>query len=154
MREIVQTAVTAVEPLAAEKKLALTVTVPPDLPYAKGDDRRVTQVLLNLMGNAIKFTESGEVRLEVAVLGRDFLVSVADTAPGIAKADQQRIFQEFQQAEDTSTRNKGGTGLGLSIAKRILEMHGGRIWVDSTPGTGSRFRFTLPIRVERQVDLK
>ena len=151
MKEVVQAAITVVESLAAEKKLALRVALPSDLPRAKGDDRRITQVLLNLVGNAIKFTEAGEVRVEAAALGGEFLVSVADTGSGISEADQQKIFQEFQQVEGSDTRKKGGTGLGLSIARRIIELHGGRIWVDSSLGQGSTFRFTLPIRVERQV---
>jgi signal transduction histidine kinase len=150
MKEVVQTIVTTVESLATAKKLAFKVVVPGDLPQAKGDERRITQVLLNLAGNAIKFTEAGEVRVEVSVLGGNFLVSVADTGLGIAVADQQRIFEEFKQAEGSSTWNKGGTGLGLSISKRIIELQGGRIWVESSPGQGSTFRFTLPVRVERQ----
>ena len=154
MREVVQTAVTAVESLAAEKKLALKVGVPADLPRARGDERRITQVLLNLAGNAIKFTEAGEVRVEVTASDGVFLVSVADTGLGIDKADQQKIFEEFQQAEGSSTWKKGGTGLGLSIAKHIIELQGGRIWVESSPGQGSTFRFTLPVRVERQVEAK
>jgi len=76
---------------------------------------------------------------------------VADTGPGIAPADQEKIFQEFQQADTSSTRKKGGTGLGLSIARRIIEMHGGRLWAESIPGAGSTFRFTVPVRVDRQV---
>jgi signal transduction histidine kinase len=79
----------------------------------------------------------------------DFLVAVSDTGPGIAPADQEKIFEEFHQVDSSSTRKKGGTGLGLSIAKRIIEMHGGRIWVESTPGKGSTFWFTLPVRAER-----
>ncbi len=149
-KEVVQTVLTGVESLAAEKKLALKVSVPPDLPPGRGDERRITQVLLNLVGNAIKFTETGEVRVEVAASDSAFRVSVADTGPGIAPADQQKIFEEFQQADSSGTRKKGGTGLGLSIAKRIIELHGGRIWVESSPGKGSTFSFTLPIRVERQ----
>jgi len=74
---------------------------------------------------------------------------VSDTGPGIAPADQELIFEEFQQVDSSITRKKGGTGLGLSIAKRIIEMHGGRIWVESSPGRGSTFWFTLPVRVER-----
>ncbi len=93
-------------------------------------------MLLNLVGNAIKFTEVGEVRMEVTVSDGTFVVSVVDTGPGISAADQARIFEEFQQADSSSTRNKGGTGLGLAIAKRIVEMHGGRIWVESTVGAG------------------
>ena len=150
MREVVQTAVAEVESLAAEKKLALKVTAAADLPRARGDARRITQVLLNLVGNAIKFTEAGEVRVEVTAADGAFLVSVADTGPGIAEADQEKIFEEFQQADGSSTREKGGTGLGLSIARRIIELHGGRIWVESKLGEGSTFRVTLPVHVERQ----
>ena len=151
MEEVMQTVATGVESLAAEKKLALRVIVPPDLPPGRGDERRIAQVLLNLVGNAIKFTEAGEVRVEVTVADGSFVVSVADTGPGISEADQARIFEEFQQADSSSTRKKGGTGLGLAIAKRIVEMHGGRIWVESALGRGSTFRFALPVRVERQV---
>ncbi len=152
MHDVVQTVFTAVESLAAEKRLALKVSVPPDLPPAKGDERRLAQVLLNLVGNAIKFTEEGEVRVQAAVSDGGFVVSVADTGLGIAEADQQKIFEEFQQADGSSTRKKGGTGLGLSIAKRIIELHGGRLWVESKPGAGSTFRFTVPVRVERQAE--
>ncbi|PYO55531.1 MAG: histidine kinase, partial [Candidatus Rokuibacteriota bacterium] len=109
---------------------------------------RITQVLLNLVGNAIKFSEVGEVVVNAVAAEGWFIVSVSDTGPGIATADQEKIFEEFQQADSSSTRKKGGTGLGLSIARRILAMHGGRIWVDSSPGHGSTFRFTLPVRVE------
>jgi len=149
MPEIVHSVVTAVESLATQKHLALTVAVPPDLPHGHGDERRLTQVLLNLVGNALKFTEAGEVRVEVGAADGRFLVSVSDTGPGIALADQAKIFEEFQQADSSSTRKKGGTGLGLAIAKRIIELHGGRIWVESSLGQGSTFRFTLPVRVER-----
>ena len=90
MNEIAQTAVTIAEPLAREKKLALKVSVPADLPRARGDERRITQVLLNLIGNAIKFTDAGEVRLEVTVSDGVFLVSVADTGVGIAEAEQPK----------------------------------------------------------------
>jgi signal transduction histidine kinase len=148
MGELVRTASTIVEALAAEKHLALKVTVPSDLPLGRGDERRLTQVLLNLVGNAIKFTDAGEVKVEVATSDGAFLVSVADTGPGILATDQQLIFEDFRQADSSSTRAKGGTGLGLSIAKRIVELHGGRIWVESSPGKGSTFRFTVPIRVE------
>jgi signal transduction histidine kinase len=148
MKEVVQTVLTAVESLAAEKHLALKVAVAPDLPLGHGDERRIGQVFLNLVGNAIKFTEIGEVRVEVTAATDVFRVAVADTGPGIAREDQEKIFQEFQQVDSSSTRKKGGTGLGLSIAKRIVEMHGGRIWVESSPGKGSIFWFTLPVRVE------
>ncbi|HEU5394951.1 MAG TPA: ATP-binding protein, partial [Candidatus Methylomirabilis sp.] len=149
LAEIVQTVVTAVESLATQKQLALKVTVPPDLPHGYGDERRLTQVLLNLVGNALKFTEAGEVRVEAGAADGTFLVAVTDTGPGIAPGEQARIFEEFHQADSSSTRKKGGTGLGLAIAKRIIELHGGRLWVESRLGQGATFRFTLPVRVAR-----
>ena len=102
------------------------------------------------MGNAIKFTEAGQVQIQVTATDGVFTVAVTDTGPGIAEADQQTIFEEFQQADSSSTRLKGGTGLGLAIVKRIVEMHGGRVWVESSLGKGSTFWFTLPVRVEQQ----
>jgi signal transduction histidine kinase len=150
IEELVQTVFTSIEALAAEKNLKLKMTIPKDLDTAKGDEQRISQVLLNLLGNAIKFTEEGEVKVEVAVSNESFLISVSDTGPGISETDKNRIFEEFSQADGSSTRKKGGTGLGLSIAKKIVEMHGGRIWVESSLGEGSIFRFTLPVRVERQ----
>ena len=150
MAEVVYTVSTAVESLATEKGLALKVELPADLPLGRGDERRLAQVLLNLVGNAIKFTDAGEVQIQVTATDGAFVVAVADTGPGIAEADQPKIFEEFQQADSSSTRPKGGTGLGLTIVKRIVEMHGGRVWVESSLGKGSTFWFTLPVRVEQQ----
>ena len=150
MKEVVHTVFTSVESLAAEKNLELKVSVSPEVAQGKGDQQRISQVFLNLVGNAIKFTEAGEVRIEATASNDNFVVSVSDTGPGLSEADQQMIFEEFHQVDGSSTRKKGGTGLGLSIAKRIVEMHGGRIWVESTEGKGSTFWFTLPVRVERQ----
>jgi signal transduction histidine kinase len=152
MQDVIQTAFTAVEALAVEKNLDLKVIVPKDLTTGKGDEQRIAQVILNLLGNAIKFTEQGEVKVGATISKETFLVSVSDTGPGLSEADQKKIFEEFHQAEDSNTREKGGTGLGLSISKKIVEMHGGRIWVESTLGKGSTFWFTLPIRVERQME--
>lgn len=150
MKEVVHTVFTSVESLAAEKNLELKVSVAPEVAQGKGDHQRISQVFLNLVGNAIKFTEAGEVRVEATASDDTFVISVSDTGPGLSEADQQMIFEEFHQVDGSSTRKKGGTGLGLSIAKRIVEMHGGRIWVESTEGKGSTFWFTLPVRVERQ----
>ncbi len=150
MTEVVHTVLTSVEALAMEKNLDLKAAVPEDLTKGIGDEQRIVQVLLNLLGNAVKFTDEGEVRVEVTVSNETFLLSVSDTGPGLSEADQRMIFEEFHQADGSSTRKKGGTGLGLAIAKRIVEMHGGRLWVKSTLGKGSTFYFTLPVRVERQ----
>ena len=141
---------TAVESLATSKNLALKVELPKDLPPAHGDERRLTQVLLNLVGNAIKFTDTGEVSIKTSTSDGTFTVAVQDTGPGIAEKDQNKIFEEFQQADASITKQKGGTGLGLAIAKRIIEMHGGRLWVESEVGHGSSFSFTVPIKVEEQ----
>ena len=148
---MVHTVVTAVESLANGKKLALTTAIARHLPPGRGDERRLAQVLLNLVGNAIKFTDKGEVAIKATTSNGSFTVAVRDTGPGIAPSDQGKIFEEFQQADSSITRKKGGTGLGLSIAKRIIEMHGGRIWVESDVGKGSTFAFTIPVRVEQQV---
>jgi signal transduction histidine kinase/HAMP domain-containing protein len=150
MKEVIHTVVTAVESLAAEKNLELKVSVSPEVDYGKGDQQRISQVLMNLVGNAIKFTEAGEVEVDATASNDTFVVSVSDTGPGLSEGDQERIFEEFHQVDASSTRTKGGTGLGLAIAKRIVEMHGGRIWVESTSGKGSTFSFTIPVRVEEQ----
>jgi GAF domain-containing protein len=150
LSDVVHGVVSAVEPLADEKRLAFKAEVAPDLPSGRGDGRRPSQVLLNLVGNAIKFTDMGEVAIRASATNGAFTVAVCDTGPGIPMADQAKIFEEFQQADSSITRKKGGTGLGLSIAKRIIEMHGGRLWVESELGKGSTFYFTLPVRVEAQ----
>jgi signal transduction histidine kinase len=152
LQSVTQTVYSAIEPLATDKKLDFKVEVAPNLPQGRGDERRLTQVLLNLVGNAIKFTDSGEVTIKVGLADGAFKVSVRDTGPGISADDQSKLFQEFQQADNSITRKKGGTGLGLAISKRIIEMHGGKIWVESQPGQGSTFSFTVPVRVERQVE--
>jgi signal transduction histidine kinase len=149
--DVVQAVVSAVGSLAAEKQLRLTVDVAPDLPVGQGDERRITQVLLNLVGNAIKFTEAGEVKIRVSISDGAFLVAVADTGPGIRDEDREKIFEEFQQSDSSPTKTKGGTGLGLAIAKRIVEMHGGRIWVESVFGKGSTFFFSIPVFAGEQV---
>jgi signal transduction histidine kinase len=150
-KDLVQGVYVAVEPLAAQKGLSLRTEIQPNMAAARGDDRRLAQVLLNLVGNAIKFTESGEVLIQASQNDGMLSVAVRDTGPGIAAADHGKIFEEFQQADNTSTRKKGGTGLGLAISRRIVEMHGGKIGVESDLGKGSTFTFTVPVRVERQV---
>ena len=150
MKEVVHGVVDAVEPLAVGKGLALKADLPAQLPLGHGDERRIAQVLLNLVGNAIKFTDRGEVAVQASAANGSLTVAVCDSGPGISPDDQARIFDEFQQADNSTTRSKGGTGLGLAIARRIVEMHGGRIWVESAPGKGSRFFFTLPVKAEPQ----
>ena len=148
MKDVVHKVYSAVEPLAAKKNLGFKVDVPPDMPAGHGDEQKLTQVLLNLVGNAIKFTDTGEVTIKVAPANGSFSVAVHDTGPGIDPANQEKLFEEFQQADNSITKAKGGTGLGLAISRRIIEMHGGRLWVDSSPGNGAVFTFTIPTVVE------
>ena len=145
--DMVSTVMSATESLARTKGIALVSAVPPGLPMGKGDARRLTQVLLNLVGNAIKFTDQGSVEIRGAAVGSNFELSVVDTGFGIAPEDQAKIFEEFQQVDNSSTRKKGGTGLGLSISRKIVELHGGRISVESEVGTGSTFKVSIPINV-------
>ena len=144
MKDVVYNVYSAVEPLAAKKNLKFSVEVPPDMPPGQGDERKLTQVLLNLVGNAIKFTDSGEVAIKVAPANGSLSVAVHDTGPGIPKDNQEKMFEEFQQADNSITKAKGGTGLGLAISRRIVELHGGRLWVESSPGRGSVFTFEIP----------
>jgi signal transduction histidine kinase len=145
VQDIAQTVRSMLEPLATDKKLAFKLELAPKLPPGRGDGRRLTQVLINLVGNAIKFTDAGEVAIKAEADSGSFHVSVCDTGPGISATDQAKLFQEFQQADNAITRKKGGTGLGLA-------MHGGKIWVESQPGQGSTFAFTVPVIVERQAE--
>jgi GAF domain-containing protein/anti-sigma regulatory factor (Ser/Thr protein kinase) len=146
IESVVETVRSATESLAQNKKLALKTEIAKPLPIGLGDEQRLTQVLLNLVGNAIKFTDAGEVRITATSVNGQFNVTVTDTGPGIPAEHQARIFDQFHQVDSSNTKAKGGTGLGLAIAKQIVEMHGGRIWVQSTLGKGSTFQMELPIR--------
>src|SRR5262249_57564873 len=132
--------------LAQNKNLLLKTEVAKPLPVGLGDEQRLTQVLLNLVGNAIKFTDAGEVRIAATSVNGRFNVAVTDTGPGIPEEHQARIFEQFHQVDSSNTKAKSGTGLGLAIAKQIVEMHGGRIWVHSTLANASTFHIYLPTR--------
>jgi signal transduction histidine kinase len=148
LESVVETVRSATESLAQNKKLDLKTEVAKSLPIGLGDEQRLTQVLLNLVGNAIKFTDTGEVHVTAKVVDGHFKVSVTDTGPGIPEEHQARIFEQFHQVDSSNTKAKGGTGLGLAIAKEIVEMHGGRIWVESTVGKGSTFQMEIPARAQ------
>ncbi|SPE39085.1 conserved hypothetical protein [Candidatus Sulfopaludibacter sp. SbA3] len=152
LRECVEGAVKTLFATALQKGLHLGCEISPEIPDAvAGDVVRLRQVLLNLVGNAVKFTDAGSVRVGVAVepcrhRGLVVQFSVRDTGIGIPAAAQKVIFEPFRQADGSTTRKYGGTGLGLAISSRLVEMMGGRIWVDSEEGRGSVFHFTLPLR--------
>jgi signal transduction histidine kinase/HAMP domain-containing protein len=136
-----------VRPSAEAKSLSVQSDVPQALPTSWADRGRVRQVLVNLVANAVKFTERGGVTLHATAADGWITVAVTDTGVGISAEAQSFIFDEFRQADSSTTRRYGGTGLGLAISKRLIALHGGRIWVESTLGTGSTFSFTLPVRV-------
>jgi len=145
-------------PSAYSKGIEFAYLIEPDVPaMLRGDPGRLRQVLTNLVGNAIKFTQQGEVSLHVALAGHDdgtacVRFSVRDTGPGITPDAQTRLFQPFSQADSSTTRRYGGTGLGLVISKRLVEMMGGEIGLDSVPGKGSTFWFTVRLRVVASVE--
>ena len=145
--EIVASVRASLRSLAVDKGLTFETDVPDDLPPARGDGGRLTQCLMNLAGNALKFTRSGGVRIGVARHGEELIYRVSDTGIGIPPEELQNVFAEFRQVDATVTRQFGGTGLGLSISKKFVEMHGGRIWVESKVGEGSTFYFSVPLRV-------
>jgi signal transduction histidine kinase len=151
--DVVQSVVSATEGLATTKGLKFSADVAAGLPTGHGDARRLSQVLLNLVGNAVKFTDEGEVAIGAMAENGHFVLTVRDTGPGIAPQDHDKIFGEFQQVDNSNTRKKGGTGLGLAISKRMVEMQGGSIMVESELGHGATFRVTLPIRVEHADEL-
>jgi two-component system sensor histidine kinase VicK len=125
--------------------IALESHIAPDLPPARADRDRINQVLDNLIGNAIKFSpQGGTITLRLEDAGEMLQVSVSDTGIGIPEEQVERIFERFYQVDGSATRKFGGAGLGLAIVKRIVEAHGGRIWVKSQLGLGSTFSFTLP----------
>jgi len=147
VEDIVERVRASLQPLAAAKGLDLLASVPTGLPLAYGDAGRITQCLLNLAGNAVKFTRHGRVELAVELQGDRLVYRVADTGIGIAQEKLATLFTEFRQGDPTITSEFGGTGLGLSITKKFVELHGGRIWVESELGKGSRFALAIPLRL-------
>jgi signal transduction histidine kinase len=151
VREIIDIVYVSLRSLAAEKGLQFTTSIPEHLPAGYGDNRRLTQCLMNLAGNAIKFTRQGRVEIGVKLVGDDLVYHVADTGIGIPKEELENVFGEFRQVDSTVTREFGGTGLGLSITKKFVEMHGGRVWVESEYGKGCTFYFAVPVRTRSEV---
>jgi len=147
VNEVLETVRASLRSLASEKGLDFAVSAPADLPLARGDGKRIAQCLVNLAGNAIKFTKEG--RVEIAAEWRDdsLVYRVTDTGIGIPEDQVDNVFAEFRQVDVTISREYGGTGLGLSITKKFVELHGGRIWVESTLGKGSTFSFAVPVRI-------
>jgi signal transduction histidine kinase len=145
LREALERGVLMVREPATKHRVRLSLELAPGVDLVDGDERRLLQVIFNLLSNAVKFTpEGGSVVVASSRMNGEVQVSVTDTGPGIAPEDRERIFEEFQQTA-VGVEQGEGTGLGLALSKRLVELHGGRIWVESEPGCGSRFTFTLPI---------
>jgi signal transduction histidine kinase len=142
----VKRGVTSVAELARERDQKLSVDIPPDIPSVQGDADRLRRVVTNLVGNAIKYTPAGgEIGVSASADGNEVLVRVSDTGPGIAKELQQAIFDKFCVLHENPGHGRSSTGLGLAFCRMIVEAHGGRIWVDSDPGQGSTFSFSIPV---------
>ena len=144
LRELVEVTLILSRPLVAESEVELVNGVEEGLPLVAADENRLQQILHNLIGNAVKFTRQGEVRVTARVVGERIEVAVEDTGVGIEADKLEKIFESFQQADASSAREFGGTGLGLTITRQLVELHGGQIEVTSIPGEGSRFSFRLP----------
>jgi two-component system phosphate regulon sensor histidine kinase PhoR len=143
--QLVNSCIETTQLTAGSKQLTLKGELPADLPAVQGDANRLQQVLQNLLDNAVQYTPpGGAISAEAACANGEVVVTVADTGIGIPQSDQSRIFERFYRVDAARSREAGGTGLGLSIARHIVEAHGGRIWVDSTVGEGSRFHFSIP----------
>ena len=143
--QFVATCIETAQRRAAEKQLELIVQIPDGLPNIATDRRRLAEVLQNLLDNAIQYTlPGGQITLSAVHSAREVIFTVSDTGIGIPKADQPRIFERFYRVDAARSREVGGTGLGLAIAKHLVEVHGGRLWVDSEIGQGSQFHFSIP----------
>jgi signal transduction histidine kinase len=145
LAETIRGAVGFVRERAAAHRIALATDLPADLGTVVADERKIRQVLLNLLSNAVKFTpDGGTIAVRAHRGAGEVQVAVADTGIGIAPEDQATVFDEFQQVGKPSDRSREGTGLGLTLAKRFIELHGGRIWIESAVGTGTTFTFAMP----------
>ncbi len=153
LRKAIFDAVDLFKGVASKQGLVLDADIAPDLPrYIEGDETRFIQVLRNLLGNAIKFTDRGGVHLRAALEGESLLVSVRDTGIGIPETQIQKIFDKFTQANNTSSRRYGGTGLGLAISKQLIEMMNGEIGAESECGEGSMFWFRIPLKIRNDIE--
>lgn len=152
---VIEQVANQVEPLAVKKGLEISVDVENGLSPLLADREKITHVLSNLLGNAIDFTEPGgrvwvnASHTTAIELGAAVLIEVGDSGIGIAPEHHELVFREFAQVDASASRHHHGTGLGLAIARKFVELHDGRIWVESTPGVGSRFYFTVPVRTAR-----
>jgi signal transduction histidine kinase/CheY-like chemotaxis protein len=153
LTEVLDNGLTMVRERASRHGIALRLEVDPTIDVIEADERKIKQVVFNLLSNAVKFTpDGGRVEIQAGFVGGEVQITVWDTGIGIAAEDQERIFEEFQQVGGMYAEKREGTGLGLALTKKFVELHGGRIWVESVVGQGSRFTFTLPVRLAPQAE--
>lgn len=153
IRTLSEVALMLSQPLLSDKKVELQNNIAEQTPLIDGDENRLQQVLLNLVGNAVKFTESGSISIDAHRSDKypnQLVISVTDTGIGIPEDKFEQIFQSFEQAEGDTAREYGGTGLGLAVTRQLVDLHGGKVWVESEVGKGSTFSFTLPISGQKQ----
>ena len=148
--DVIKEVVRELQPCVEEKKLKLRVRLPPKLPLVRGDERRIIQVVSNLLENATKFTEKGRITVDARQEWSNVSVKVEDTGIGIAKKHMPKLFKKFFQVDSSIKRAAGGTGLGLAICEEIIEAHKGKMWVESWPGVGSAFNFSIPVFTQRK----
>jgi len=146
--EVVRKGAAATAGLFVGKSLSLVLDLPEELPVVNGDLDKLMQVVINLVSNAVKFTNQGNITIKAGTIDQEVVISVIDPGIGIASSDQALVFEKFRQVGDPLTGKPKGTGLGLAISKEIVEHHGGRIWFDSEPGRGSTFSFSLPVDIQ------
>jgi len=144
--ETVRASLAFIRDRAAAHRIQVAADIAPDLPTVTADERKVRQVLLNLLSNAVKFTpDGGWIGISATASTAELVIAVKDTGIGIPVEDQPAVFEEFRQVGQRSDRSREGAGLGLTLAKRFVELHGGRIWVESEVGQGSTFSFAIPL---------
>ncbi len=155
--DMIRSVVATANGLIKDKPVELALQLPEKLPAVRADSIRLRQVLLNLVSNAVKFTDQGQIGISAQMKQdgsrREVLISVSDTGPGISLEDQKKLFEPFSQLDSSQTRKTGGSGLGLSICRHLVELHGGKIWVESTLGQGSTFHFTLPLQLKEAAQI-
>ena len=153
IEEVIEEAVAVVQDLYRAKNLYLTVQADPELPRVRMDSTRIRQVLINLLTNSSRFTNVGGVTITAQLVGQEIEVAVADTGVGIAPQDVHRVFEDFGQVDGSTSRKYEGTGLGVPLSKRLVELHGGKMWLASQPGRGTTFYFTVPTLSQPPTDL-
>ena len=146
--DLVHSVMSSAQGLTKDKSIELIEEIAPDIPTIEADRTRLRQILLNLLSNAAKFTDTGSITVRAMQRGAEVLISVTDTGIGIEPEHQELIFEEFRQVDGSSNRLYEGTGLGLAICRRLIQLHGGQIWVESVPGQGATFSFTLPLQLK------